>query len=497
MSDFALVCRQGGNEQRYPLVPPGPLMIGRLEGCEVLLDNKQVSRKHARLEWNAVAAGWKLVESGGQAGTFVNGDRLAAGESRDLVDGDIVAIGPVQLEMLARGDGGVTVMGGETASPAEQFESLAARPSDAFAHSHLALLLDLSETLHGAPDEGDTRRKLVEAVENATRFANIAFVLRTDAGDGVEVAEQIGDVVDRSGRLRMSRTMLRNARGGMVLVTDKGVGGDQAIAASLERASVNQAFCIPVGEQGRFGFLYADNGSSRGDARERERLEEAARVSNALARMAGGHFEKLAHSRDMVQLIADAVDRRDPCTGGHSRRVAELARVVARAAGLDERSCALVYESGRVHDIGKIAIPDAVLLKAGPGRLTEEEFATMQQHPQAGHDLLKQYPIMQAVLPGVLDHHEKWDGTGYPRKLKGEAISLLGRVLAVADVFDAITCVRPYRTGFPLEKARSIIEEGAGTHFDPRMVKAFLAIEPAVLQRHMEPAKPAAATSAG
>ena len=486
MSDFALVCRQGGNEQRYPLVPPGPLMIGRLEGCEVLLDNKQVSRKHARLEWNAVAGGWKLVEAGGQAGTFVNGERLAAGEARDLVDGDIVAIGPVQLEMLARGDGGVTVMGGETANPSEIFESLAARPSDAFAHSHLALLLDLSETLHAAPDEGETRRKLVEAVENATRFANIAFVLRTDAADGVEVAEQVGDVVDRSGRLRMSRTMLRNARNGMVLVTDKGVAGDQAIAASLERASVNQAFCIPVGDQGRFGFLYADNGSSRGDARERERLEEAARVSNALARMAGSHFDKLAHSRDMVRLLADAVDLRDPCTGGHSRRVAEMARVIGRAAGLDERTCTLIYESGRVHDIGKIAIPDAVLLKAGPGRLTEEEFAKIQEHPQAGYDLLKQYPIMQSVLPGVLDHQEKWDGTGYPRKLKGEAISLLGRVLAVADVFDAITCVRPYRTGFPLDKARSIIEEGSGTHFDPKMVKAFLSLPMSVLERHVE-----------
>ena len=493
MSDFALVCRQGGNEQRFPLVPPGPLTIGRLEGCDVLLDNKQVSRKHARLEWNAVAGGWRLVESGGQAGTFLNGDRLAAGESRDLSDGNIVAIGPVQMEMVARGSGGVTVMGGETANPAEQFESLAARPNDAFAHNHLARLLDMSETLHGAPDEAETRRALVHSVELITKFANIAFVLRTDSGDGVEVAEQIGDVVDRSGRLRISRTMLRKARNGIELVTDKGITGDQAMAASLERASVNQAFCIPVGEQGRFGFLYGDNGSSRGDARERERLEEAARVANALARMAGGHFDKLAHSRDMVQLIADAVDRRDPCTGGHSRRVAELARVVARAAGLEERTCSLVYESGRVHDIGKIAIPDAVLLKAGPGRLTEEEFAKMQTHPREGHDLLQQYPVMHAVLPGVLDHHEKWDGTGYPRKLKGDAISLLGRVLAVADVFDAITCVRPYRTGFPLEKARSIIAEGSGMHFDPAMVKAFMSIEPAVLQRHMEaPAAPTA-----
>ena len=490
MADFALVSRQGGGEQRFALVPPGPLMIGRLEGCEVLLDNKQVSRKHARLEWNAVAGGWKLVESGGQAGTFVNGDRLGAGESRDLADGDVVAIGPVQLEMVVRGDGGVTMMGAETANDAEQFEALPVRPNDAFAHSDLALLLGLSEKLNGAPDETDTRRTLVESVEGATRFANIALVLPSQSGDGVEVIEQVGDVVDRSGRLRISRTMLRNARGGKVVVTDKGLAGDQAIAASLERVSVNQAFCIPVGEQGRFGFLYGDNGSSRGDARERERLDHAADVANALARMAAAHLEKLAHSRDMVQLIADAVDRRDPCTGGHSRRVAKLARAVARAAGLDERTCELVYESGRVHDIGKIAIPDRVLLKAGPERLTDAEFAEMQQHPKAGHELLSQYPIMHAVLPGVLDHHEKWDGTGYPRKLKGEAISLLGRVLAVADVFDAITCVRPYRTGFPLEKARGIIEEGSGKHFDPRMVRAFMSIDAAQLQRqYVEQAK--------
>jgi putative two-component system response regulator len=127
-----------------------------------------------------------------------------------------------------------------------------------------------------------------------------------------------------------------------------------------------------------------------------------------------------------------------------------------------------------------------VLLKEGPGRLTESEFAEIRKHPQAGHDLLQAYPIMQAVLPGVLDHHEKWDGTGYPRQLKGEAISLIGRVLAVADVFDAITCKRPYRDGFPLQKARAIIEEGSGTHFDPAIVKAFLSIPEAELQDCME-----------
>jgi len=229
------------------------------------------------------------------------------------------------------------------------------------------------------------------------------------------VLDSIGEVTDRSGHLRMSRTMLRNARDGMVLVTEKSGAGDQGIVASLERVSVNQAFCAPVGEQGRFGFLYADNGTGRGDAGERDRLKEAARVAHALVRMAASQFEKLAHSRDMVQLIADAVDRRDPCTGGHSRRVARLARLIAEVAGLDERTCTLIHDSGRVHDIGKLAVPDRVLLKQGPGRLDDAEFAEIRKHPQAGYDLLQAYPIMRSVLPGVLDHHEKWDGTGYPR----------------------------------------------------------------------------------
>lgn len=483
MTEASLIWNRAEGATTFSLTPPGPLLIGRLPTCQVVLNDPKVSRSHARLD--CVSGVWRVQDSGSQAGTSVNGRRLAVNESHELSDGDVLACGPIAMEFSMAGAHDATMVGGADDAK-EAFERLLAGRNQDFGHEHLALLLDLSETLQREGSEQDMRAKLVEAVEQATRFANVAFVRRSNSTDGVEVLESIGEVTDRSGHLRMSRTMLRNARDGMVLVTDKSGAGDEAIVASLERVAVNQAFCMPVGEQGRFGFLYADNGTGRGDPGERERLKEAARVSNALVRMAASQFEKLAHGRDMVQLIADAVDRRDPCTGDHSSRVAELARAVARAAGLDERTCELVYESGRVHDIGKIAIPDAVLLKAGPDRLNEKEFAKMQEHPQAGHDLLKQYPIMQAVLPGVLDHHEKWDGTGYPRRLKGEEISLLGRVLAVADVFDAITCKRPYRDAFPLQKARSIIEEGSGTHFDPAMVKAFLSIPEPELRTYME-----------
>ena len=483
MTEASLIWNRAEGTTTFPLTPPGPLLIGRLPTCQVVLNDPKVSRSHARLD--CVSGVWRVQDSGSQAGTSVNGHRLAANDSQELSDGDVLACGPIAMEFSMAGVHGATMVGGADDAK-EAFERLLAGRNQDFGHEHLALLLDLSETLQREGSEQDMRAKLVEAVEQATRFANVAFVRRSNSTDGVEVLESVGEVTDRSGHLRMSRTMLRNARDGMVLVTDKSGAGDEAIVASLERVAVNQAFCMPVGEQGRFGFLYADNGTGRGDPGERERLKEAARVSNALVRMAASQFEKLAHGRDMVQLIADAVDRRDPCTGDHSSRVAELARAVARAAGLDERTCELVYESGRVHDIGKIAIPDAVLLKARPDRLTEKEFATMQEHPQAGHDLLQAYPIMQAVLPGVLDHHEKWDGTGYPRRLKGEEISLLGRVLAVADVFDAITCKRPYRDAFPLQRARSIIEEGSGTHFDPAMVKAFMSIPESELRTYME-----------
>jgi HD-GYP domain-containing protein (c-di-GMP phosphodiesterase class II) len=108
-----------------------------------------------------------------------------------------------------------------------------------------------------------------------------------------------------------------------------------------------------------------------------------------------------------------------------------------------------------------------------PGKLTEEEFAEIAKHPEAGHRLLSKYEWLHDVLPGVLEHHENWDGTGNPHKKAGEGISLIGRIIAIADVFDAITSKRPYRDGFPLEKAMAIIQQDAGTHFDPALTKAF------------------------
>lgn len=173
-----------------------------------------------------------------------------------------------------------------------------------------------------------------------------------------------------------------------------------------------------------------------------------------------------------IQALAAAVDAKDPYTQGHSQRVAAYAADLARAIGMPQDEVDLIYTTGTLHDVGKIGIPDSILKKPGP--LDAEERAIMQTHPALGEVIVRKAPQLAATLPGVLHHHEAWDGRGYPNGLQGEAIPLLARVLAVADTFDAMTSDRPYRKGLSLEVALGEIEKGAGRQFDPRLAPAFV-----------------------
>ncbi len=167
-----------------------------------------------------------------------------------------------------------------------------------------------------------------------------------------------------------------------------------------------------------------------------------------------------------------ALDLRDRDTEGHTIRVTEVALELARAVGIREDDLAHVHRGGLLHDIGKIAIPDSILLKPGP--LTDDEWDIMRRHPVYAHELLSPVAHLRPALDIPYAHHEKWDGTGYPRGLKGEEIPLAARTFAVVDVWDALRSNRPYRAAWSELKTRKYIRDQAGTHFDPAIAKVFL-----------------------
>ncbi len=177
-------------------------------------------------------------------------------------------------------------------------------------------------------------------------------------------------------------------------------------------------------------------------------------------------------TKGLVSAIINAIDAKDCYTAGHSERVASFAHCVATRMGLPKRECDRIHMAGLLHDVGKIGIPDSVLKK--PGKLTDEEFAIIKTHPTIGHSILGHLANIEYVLPGVLLHHEAFDGTGYPEGRKGEEIPPMARILAVCDAFDAMTSTRPYRTAMPLEKAMSILQAESRKTWDAEIVQTFL-----------------------
>ncbi len=189
------------------------------------------------------------------------------------------------------------------------------------------------------------------------------------------------------------------------------------------------------------------------------------------------HNLRLLHQKEtlfteVVRALVKAIEAHDPYTSGHSERVASVARRLSESLGLDSNDCERIYLTGLLHDVGKIAVPDGVLQK--PGRLDKEERAIIETHTEAGWRILHELEALRDVLPGVLYHHEHFDGTGYPDGLAAEAIPLDGRILAVCDAFDAMTSDRPYRAGMPIEKAIQILIDGSGSIWDPQIINVFI-----------------------
>lgn len=186
--------------------------------------------------------------------------------------------------------------------------------------------------------------------------------------------------------------------------------------------------------------------------------------------------------REAILFLSRAAEHRDPETGDHLVRMGTYSRLIAEALGLSANEVDLIHTAAPMHDIGKIGIPDHILLK--PGKLSSEEMSIMQQHAVIGYEILADStsPLLRMAAEIAYSHHERFDGAGYPRGLHGDCIPLVGRITALADAFDALASARPYKPAWPLDQARDHVVQSRGRHFDPICVEAFLSCWPDVLK---------------
>lgn len=471
---------------QHRLQTASAVRIGRDAGNDFVIKHPAVSREHARMDWmpsGPEAGAWRITDLGSSAGTTVNITRLSTGQSLTLEPGDIVGIGPLEfIYQLQEISAAKTATMHAPVSKSERIESLAPAALEA---RYLEVVIQASAAIHAATDERTVAAAAVEAVAVASEFSDIAFVRPADGGGPLEVLAARGK---NAHNLRISASVLARARLAPVLVSDATDESDRH--GTLTRMRLSRVICAPVAMGDQFyGVLYLGDGGKFAVPLEpvaalvRSIAATAALACANLARMQLNtrlQLQQQSMFAGTMQALIATIDAKDPYTRGHSARVADFAHLLALHAGLSPAEADRARLCGLVHDIGKIGVSETVLRK--PSKLTDAEFQEIAAHPVIGHEILRGIEQMEDVLPGVLHHHEKFAGGGYPHGLVGQSIPLMGRIIAIADALDAMTTTRTYRSARPLADALGEIARCAGTHFDPELAAVVQAIERRQLQ---------------
>ena len=471
-----------------------PVTIGRNPDNTIQLDDLQVSRKHALIERGS--QGIMLRDLGSGNGTYIGNRRVL--EYR-LSDGDVVRLGTQEIRFEA---------GGSAAHDPEQTEkaaggvAFAADPTESFTSASAE---EMYQTLFQAPGreatEGqlrETQRRL-QAVYKANEIitsetnlnklfgrvmdqifgmvpAHNGMILLKDQETGDWVQEHVKAGV-RDDEFKISSTIVNRAfdKAEAVITSDAMSDSRFEAGASIITQKIASAMCVPLLWQGSpLGVLYVDTrGTANAFVQSDLELLVALAGPSAIAIKNAQYLRQIEQAySDTLIVLANAIELRDHYTVGHTWRVTNFAIEMGRQLGWDEEKLREVEMGTVLHDVGKIAVDNAILGKAS--RLTDEEYEMMKVHPQRGADLLRDVKFLAPLIPYCLYHHERFDGKGYPFGLEGEDIPIEGRLVAVADTFDAMTSNRPYRKGLDPEIAIAELEKGKGTQFDPLCAQAFI-----------------------
>lgn len=476
--------------QTFPI--SGSLSIGRSPENDLQLNDLQVSRHHALVREGESGVYLQDLDSGN--GVYVNERRIKESKLRD---GDIIAVGPIELRYVRMAGSrpsdtpsSVRFMsnpGGEVQAEAARnvFDTFFQRveegaPEDCggefkAVQARLAAVYRANQIIASEQDLGRLFARVLDQVFALTPAHNGGILLKR--GDSDELITEYARSGEGQDEVCISSTIVERAfRNDEAIITYNAADDSRfGKGASIISHNIASAMCAPLSHQGEtLGVIYVDtrgapNAFTQGDLELLVALAGPAAIAIKNAQYVA-QLEQAYH--DTLIGLANAIELRDHYTVGHTWRVTNIAIEMACVLGWDEERLRLCQMGGILHDVGKIAIDDAILRKPGP--LTEEEFEKMKLHPERGARMMQDIDFLLPLIPFTLYHHERYDGRGYPAGLAEGDIPIEGRLLAVADAFDAMTSHRPYRSALDPAEAVRRIEEGKGTQFDPECADAFL-----------------------
>jgi len=504
---FEFIVRTGRDVGRVIALSTGQVVtFGRLNTCDVQVDDESVSRRHCTLHARENVCFVADLQS--VNGTFVNNRRIT---TADLKPGDNLRLGSTVLDFvsasaaepgvaahltttslnLVQDEHGQTLVR-KTVDPNKLdflTEILTRKDESALlesAQQYLSTLHSVSEMLSRASGLEGLFDSILSAVLDVIKGDRAAILMRTsEPAAADEASVNVVAVRTRAGgsatgNMVLSRTVVHDVlEQGVSTFTHDALADERyGEGESVVRQRIRSVMCAPMRTTDVIlGVLYVDSHSAH-EFSEAE-LELLAAIGNQSG-IALHRARLLAEMEqlflDVMKAIAAIIDAKDGYTHRHSERVAAFSVRLARQMGLSADDRAAIELSALLHDVGKIGVPDAILNK--PGTLTDSEYAEMRRHPVHGAAILAniQSPKVVDLLPGIKYHHERWDGSGYPEGLKGEQIPLIGRILAVADVLDALSSDRSYRSASTFDDVVKMVQEQSGRWFDPAVVDALMAL---------------------
>ena len=469
----------------------GTLSIGRSRENRLQVEDLQISRHHAVIQQSP--EGTTIRDLGSGNGTYVGGRRVV---EQELIDGDLISVGPLELryevvrdepDRTPESERSVVFSASEdntveASAAANVYQTFFRAPQDAQtteqlreAQARLATVYEATQIISSERNMKKLLGRVMDQLFGLVPAHNGVIMLRRD-GTGELMTEYVKTGTGQAEITISSSIVRRASEQGEAVITFNAAADDRFGAGmSIIAQNITSAMCAPLEHQGEIsGVLYVDTRGTT-NAFKQSDLELIVALARAAAIVLKNaqYLDQVERGfHDTLIVLANAIELRDHYTVGHTARVTRFAMEMARKLGWDEDKIQECEMGGVLHDVGKIAVDNAILGKQG--KLTDEEYAKLKVHPERGARLMQDVERLIPLIPYVLYHHERWDGKGYPFGLEAERIPIEGRIVAVADAYDAMTSNRPYRRGLDPGESIDEIQKGSGSQFDPACVMALV-----------------------